>query len=154
MRAWLPTSHVHWSWENVNSKFLSILPLFSKWRCGLFSLCLGGEKWTWFFFSFAKQNGDVVSKYYLMKRISPWRQRRYLHDTYMYPLSCMLVYGAMCVIHLFWDMLIVTFVVSLYVLIKCFKKRDISTLNSGSLKLEEKLTYLGSSISSAENDIN
>ena len=32
--------------------------------------------------------------------------------------------------------------------------RDISTLISSSLKLEEKFTYLGNSVSSTENDIN
>ena len=32
-------------------------------------------------------------------------------------------------------------------------KRDISSLNGGSLKLVDKFTYLGSSISSTENDI-
>ena len=31
---------------------------------------------------------------------------------------------------------------------------DISTLNGGSVKLEDKFTYLGSSVSSTENDIN
>ena len=37
----------------------------------------------------------------------------------------------------------------------CFNQRgDISTLNSGPLKLVDKFTYLGSSISSSENDIN
>ena len=37
----------------------------------------------------------------------------------------------------------------------CFnKKGDISTLNAGSLKSVEKFTYLGSSISSTENNIN
>ena len=37
----------------------------------------------------------------------------------------------------------------------CFNHRvNISTLNSGSLKLEDKFTYLGSSVSSTENDIN
>ena len=37
----------------------------------------------------------------------------------------------------------------------CFhQKRDISKLNGGSLKLVDKFTYLGSSISSTENDIN
>ena len=36
----------------------------------------------------------------------------------------------------------------------CFNQRgDISTLNGGSLKLVDKYTYLGSSISSMENDI-
>ena len=34
------------------------------------------------------------------------------------------------------------------------KKGDISTLNGGSLKLVDKFNYLGSSISSTENDIN
>ena len=33
------------------------------------------------------------------------------------------------------------------------QKRDISTLNGGSLKLVDKFTYLGSSVSSTENDI-
>ena len=37
----------------------------------------------------------------------------------------------------------------------CFnQKRDISTLNGGSLKFVDKFTYLGSSISFTENDIN
>ena len=37
----------------------------------------------------------------------------------------------------------------------CFNQRgDISTLNGGSLKLVDKFTYLGSSVSSSENDIN
>ena len=37
----------------------------------------------------------------------------------------------------------------------CFNQRgNISTLNSGSLKLVNKFTYLGSSVSSTENDIN
>ena len=37
----------------------------------------------------------------------------------------------------------------------CFnQKGDISTVNDGSLKLVNKFTYLGSSISSNENDIN
>ena len=37
----------------------------------------------------------------------------------------------------------------------CFNQRgDISTLNGSSLKLIDKFTYLGSSVSSAENDIN
>ena len=37
----------------------------------------------------------------------------------------------------------------------CFnKKGDISTLNGGSQKLENKFTYLRSSVSSIENDIN
>ena len=36
----------------------------------------------------------------------------------------------------------------------CFNQGDISTLNGGSLKLVDKLTYLGSSISSTENYIN
>ena len=37
----------------------------------------------------------------------------------------------------------------------CFNQRDdISILNGGALKLVDKLTYLGSSISSTENDIN
>ena len=37
----------------------------------------------------------------------------------------------------------------------CFnKKGDISTLNGGSLKLVDKFTYLRSSISSTENNIN
>ena len=37
----------------------------------------------------------------------------------------------------------------------CFnQKGDISTLNDSSLKLVYKFTYLGSSISSTENDIN
>ena len=39
----------------------------------------------------------------------------------------------------------------------CFNQNqtsDISTLTAGSLKLVDKLTYLGSSVSSAENDIN
>ena len=37
----------------------------------------------------------------------------------------------------------------------CFNQRsDISTLNSSSLKLVDKFTYLGSSVSSAETDIN
>ena len=37
----------------------------------------------------------------------------------------------------------------------CFNQRgDIFTLNGGSLKLEDKLTYFGSSVSSTENDIN
>ena len=37
----------------------------------------------------------------------------------------------------------------------CFNQRgDISTLNSGSLKLVDKFTYLGSSVSSTETDIN
>ena len=37
----------------------------------------------------------------------------------------------------------------------CFdKKEDISTLNGGSLKLVDKFTYLGSIVSSTENDIN
>ena len=37
----------------------------------------------------------------------------------------------------------------------CFYQRgDISPLNSGSLKLEKKFTYLGSGVSSTENDIN
>ena len=36
----------------------------------------------------------------------------------------------------------------------CFNQRgDISTLNSGSLKLEDMFTYLRSSVSSTENDI-
>ena len=34
------------------------------------------------------------------------------------------------------------------------KKGDISTLNGGSIKLVDKFTYLGSSVSSTENDIN
>ena len=38
---------------------------------------------------------------------------------------------------------------------KCFKQRgDISTLNGNSLKLVDKFTYRGSSVSSTENDIN
>ena len=37
----------------------------------------------------------------------------------------------------------------------CFNQRgDISTLNGGSLKLVNKFTYLGSSVSSTETDIN
>ena len=37
----------------------------------------------------------------------------------------------------------------------CFNQRgDISTLNSGSLKLVDKFTYLGSSVSSTNTDIN
>ena len=37
----------------------------------------------------------------------------------------------------------------------CFnQKGDISTLNSGPLKLLDKFTYLGSTVSSTENDIN
>ena len=37
----------------------------------------------------------------------------------------------------------------------CFNQRgDISTLKDGPLKLVDKFTYLGSSISSTENDIN
>ena len=37
----------------------------------------------------------------------------------------------------------------------CFnQKRDISPLNCGSLKLVDKFTYFGSSVSSTENDIN
>ena len=37
----------------------------------------------------------------------------------------------------------------------CFNQRgDISTLNGGSLKLMDKITYLGSSVSSTENNIN
>ena len=37
----------------------------------------------------------------------------------------------------------------------CFNQRgDISTLNGSSLKLEDRFTYLGSSISSTETDIN
>ena len=37
----------------------------------------------------------------------------------------------------------------------CFNQRDdISTLNGRSLKLVDKFTYFGSSISSTENDIN
>ena len=37
----------------------------------------------------------------------------------------------------------------------CFnKKRDISTLNGCSLKLVDKFTYLGSRVSTTENDIN
>ena len=37
----------------------------------------------------------------------------------------------------------------------CFnQKGDISTLNCGSLKLVDKFTYFGSSISSTESDIN
>ena len=37
----------------------------------------------------------------------------------------------------------------------CFnQRRDISTLNSSSLKLVDKFTYLGSSVSSTETDIN
>ena len=37
----------------------------------------------------------------------------------------------------------------------CFNQRgDISTLKGGPLKLEDKFTYLGSSVSSTENDIN
>ena len=37
----------------------------------------------------------------------------------------------------------------------CFNQRgDISTLNSSSLKLVDKFTYLGSSVSSTETDIN
>ena len=37
----------------------------------------------------------------------------------------------------------------------CFNQRgDISTLKGGPLKLVDKLTYLGSSVSSSENDIN
>ena len=37
----------------------------------------------------------------------------------------------------------------------CFNQRgDISTLKSGFLKLVDKFTYLGSSVSSTENDIN
>ena len=37
----------------------------------------------------------------------------------------------------------------------CFnRKRNIFTLNGGSLKLVDKFTYLGSSVSSTENDIN
>ena len=36
----------------------------------------------------------------------------------------------------------------------CFNQRgDISTLNGGSLKLVDKFTYLGSCVSSTENDI-
>ena len=36
----------------------------------------------------------------------------------------------------------------------CFNQRgDISILNGGSLKLVDKFTYLGSSVSSTENDI-
>ena len=37
----------------------------------------------------------------------------------------------------------------------CFNQRgDISTLNGGPLKIVDKFTYLGSSVSSTENDIN
>ena len=37
----------------------------------------------------------------------------------------------------------------------CFNQRgDISTLNGGSLKLVDKFPYLGSSVSSTENDMN
>ena len=37
----------------------------------------------------------------------------------------------------------------------CFnQKGDITTLNGGSLKLVDKFMYLGSSVSSTENDIN
>ena len=39
----------------------------------------------------------------------------------------------------------------------CFikkKKGDISTLNGSSLKLEDKFTFLGRSVSSTEKDIN
>ena len=39
----------------------------------------------------------------------------------------------------------------------CFNQnqiRDITTLTGGSLKLVDKFTYLGSSVSSTENDIN
>ena len=36
----------------------------------------------------------------------------------------------------------------------CFNQRDISTRKGGPLKLVDKFTYLGSSISSTENDIN
>ena len=37
----------------------------------------------------------------------------------------------------------------------CFNQRGgISTLNGRSLKLKDKFTYLGSSVSSTENDIN
>ena len=37
----------------------------------------------------------------------------------------------------------------------CFNQRgDISTLNGGPLKLVDMFTYLGSSVSSTENDIN
>ena len=37
----------------------------------------------------------------------------------------------------------------------CFNQRgDISTLNGSSLKLEDKFTYLGSSVSSTEKDVN
>ena len=37
----------------------------------------------------------------------------------------------------------------------CFNQRhNISTLNGSSLKLEDKFTYLGSSVSSTETDIN
>ena len=37
----------------------------------------------------------------------------------------------------------------------CFNQRcDISTQNGGSLKLADKFTYLGSSVSSTENEIN
>ena len=37
----------------------------------------------------------------------------------------------------------------------CFnQKGDISTVNDGSMKLEDKFTYLGSSVSSTENGIN
>ena len=36
----------------------------------------------------------------------------------------------------------------------CFNQRDISTLKSGPLKLVDKFTYLGSSVSSTEKDIN
>ena len=39
-------------------------------------------------------------------------------------------------------------------LIKKKKKNNISTLNGGSLKLEDKFSYLRSSVLSTENDIN
>ena len=36
----------------------------------------------------------------------------------------------------------------------CFNQKDISTLKGGPLKLVDKFTYLGSSVSSTKNDIN
>ena len=42
----------------------------------------------------------------------------------------------------------------LYIYIYINKWGDISTLNGGSLKLGNKFTYIGSSVSSTENDIN
>ena len=36
----------------------------------------------------------------------------------------------------------------------CFKRGAISTLNGGHLKLVDKFTYLGSSVSSTESDVN